>query len=243
MAHPLIVRHAYALIRAWLRREGSTERPLDDEELQWATGGSRTEVREALAQLADDGIIRRRRRAGTLVDTRMTNLAIDMPIAYRPSTDDRYHHVELMKSSVPVSPAIAELFGGPLEEHYLVTDSLIQLDGQPLGLRSSFWRGSERPRPSPAGRKDTDMAQIFLETFGMALAECDARVDALSASDRFARQLGVAVGEPLLLREAVLRGVDGIVHEVNFTYYPSRRVSLRVTTPYGTPSEPIRPPG
>jgi DNA-binding GntR family transcriptional regulator len=94
MAHPLIVRHAYALIRAWLRREGSTERPLDDEELQWATGGSRTEVREALAQLADDGIIRRRRRAGTLVDTRMTNLAIDMPIAYRPSTDDRYHHVE-----------------------------------------------------------------------------------------------------------------------------------------------------
>ncbi|WOF23438.1 GntR family transcriptional regulator [Microbacterium betulae] len=232
MAPPLRIRHSYALIRGWVRDVPSPEAPIDETTLQHATGASRTEVREVLGHLTADGLLRRRQRSGTLVDSRFADFAIDLPLAYQAATTERYRQVTLHEESVPASDALVRLFGEPDEGHYLLADSRIELDGTPLAVRTSFWRGSERRRPSPAGRGDTDMARSFARTFGVPLASCDARVDALSATERFAGQLRVAPGEPLLLREAVLTGTDGVVHEVNVTFYASRRISLTVTTPY-----------
>lgn len=215
-----------------MRALGANGGPIDEGELREATGASRTEVREVLNHLTVDGLLRRRQRAGTTVDARFADFAIDLPLAYQASSVERYQQVTLHEATTPATAALDELFGAPAEEHYLLSDSRIELDGAPLALRTSYWRGRENRRPSPAGRADRDMATSFAQTFGVALAACEARVDALSASERLARHLRISVGEPVVLREAILLGVDGVVHEVNVSFYASRRVSLRVTTPY-----------
>ncbi|WP_261167268.1 GntR family transcriptional regulator [Microbacterium sp. Marseille-Q6965] len=227
------IRHSYAFVRSWVRRFSSPLTPISERDLQRATGASRTEVREALAGLTTDGLVRRRQRAGTTAEGRFADFAIDLPLAYQASPVERYRQVTLHEDSVPSSPVLSDLFGDPAETHFLLSDSRIELDGTPLAVRTSFWRASERRRHSPAGRSDSDMATSFAHAFGVELAACEARVDALSASERLAQQLHVTPGEPLLLREALLRGADGVVHEVNVTFYASRRISLRVTTPYG----------
>ena len=232
MYRPALVRHSYALVRSWIRRDGGRGEMLDERQLQRSTGSSRTEIREVLGQLVEEGLVERRPRAGTRVDTGSTELAIDLPIAYSAAPLQRYGQLPLHEGEVSASAALSALFGAPEEATFLVTDSMIELDGVPLALRTSYWRGSETRRPSPAGTPGADMASLFRETFGVPLASCEARVEAVLATERFAQQLQVDRDEPLLLREAVLRGEDGVVHEVNFSYYAGRRVALQMRTDY-----------
>lgn len=232
MAEARLVRHSYALIRHWMRRRSRPGDLLDETRLREFTGGSRTEIREVLAALADDGVLDRRRRAGTQLEEKIADISLDLPIAYEPTAEDHYRHVVLRQAATPASPILLDAFGEPAEDFFLVEDSRIELNRRPLALRTSFWRGGEGRRPSPVGRPGADMAQSFRATFGTALAECEAHVDALRASDRLAARLRILPGQPVLLREAVLRGADGRVHEVSYTYYASSRVSLRVVTQY-----------
>ena len=232
MAQIHLVRHSYALIRHWIRRTGKRGDLLDEAELQRVTGASRTEVREALGALAMDGLVDRRRRAGTQLESQIADVSIDLPVAYEAAEQEQYRHVVLRPSTVAATPILCDTFGGPAEEFFLTEDSRIELNGAPLALRTSFWRGSERRRPTPVGIENADLAQTFHAAFNTELAECDAHIDTLRASERLAARLKITAGQPVLLREAVLTGRDGLVHEVAYTYYAGSRTSLHLKTQY-----------
>lgn len=232
MAEVQLVRHSYALIRSWIRRRRRRGDLLDESELQQLTGSSRTEIREVLSALASDGLLNRRRRAGTQLGTQMTDVSIDLPLAYSPREEEQYRQVTLAADTVAATPILRDVFGDPTEEFFRAEDSRIELNQLPLAMRTSFWRGAENPRRTPVGREGDDMASSFRAAFGTELAEVDAHVETLRATERLASRLRLEEGQPVLLREAVLRGRDGIVHEVSYTYYAGSRTSLRLKTEY-----------
>lgn len=226
------IRYSYALIRHWIRQHSEPGSSLKEHDLQRLTGASRTEVREILAMLTDDGIINRKPKSGTQLETQIADFALHLPVAFEPGQEDQYQPVVLNQVTVPATPALQELFESQTETSFLVEESRLELNRQPLAMRTSFWRGSEQPRRSAAGATNTDMAQLFEDSFGTRLASCDAFVDALSASERLAASLKIQPRQPVLLRKAVLRGADGLIHEVSHSYYASKRTTLRVHTEY-----------
>lgn len=219
-------RRAYELVRAnlrsgWLPRN----KPLVESELVKSTGLSRTSVRHALARLAGDGLVERKRHTGTHATHDYYQLPIDDVLPSQPPPGFMYR--KLSDNIVPMAPMIRRFLEsedpevGIIEQIY----ERVSADGiEPICLRTAYYRSSIiQPESWPVC---PNLEFAFQYVFGVPLGDIETVIDAMACDEDTAKLLRIRPGAPLLVREQRLRDENGVVQEYSFSHYPADRVSF-----------------
>ncbi|RFA08231.1 hypothetical protein B7R54_02575 [Subtercola boreus] len=188
---------------------------IDEADVIRSLSSSRTAVREAFTWLAEEGLVERRQRSGTVV-TRVPNSF----------TGDRFtglvEHLLYDRVDPAPGPVAARIVSGG---RMRVLSHLLLTGGEPVAVRTVY-RSAEQPaegaRPEVSGSAQSD----FRATFGIDLARIDTTVEAIGCDEQTAQLLRVAPGSPILLREQVLVGVDGAARLLSQAHYAGARSSF-----------------
>lgn len=222
-------RRAYELVRSLIRSGFLiNDEKLVEDRLIKTFGIPRASVREALQQLALEGLVSRQRRSGTRVSQQYYQVPIDDILPWRTPagfmvriTDDRI---------VPSTPLIRARLGTADEKVGLIEHLFEHVTAEgasAIGVRIAYYRTAFR-QPA-AWNACPSLAVAFESVFGVALGGIDTVVDAVAADAATAELLDVRLGAPVLMREQVLRGTDGIAYEYTFSHYRADRVSFPMT--------------
>lgn len=190
-------------------------------------GVARATVNRALQSLAEDGLIERKKRAGTRVaelPARRARLEIPVIRLEVEALGRTYAHLVLSDRQTAPPSDVAQRMqmspGTPLR--HLVT--LHRADGQPHALEDRWLNAAALP-PLP------DLAAISLNEWLVAnvpfqggdLAFLAAPADPLAA-----QALQVALGTALLVTERTTFGPDGAITHVRLWHRPGHRVETRL---------------
>lgn len=201
---------------------------LVEDELIKMFGLSRANIRQALVQLADEGLVIRQRRLGTRVSHPCYHIPLDdiLPKDAPPGFMVRTLDDRLVRSMPSIRSALGvtgEMVG--MIEHVFEHTTL---DGsEPVGLRTAYYR-PEFTQPA-SWATCPSLAVGFERAFGKPLGLVETIVDAVGSDEATARILRIAPGTTVLMREQKLYDVDGDVQEYTFSHYRADIVSFPIT--------------
>lgn len=213
-----------------------TEHALSDQ-----FGVSRETVREALAGLEKDGVIRRHRGRGTFMvrrpepspDRRLTGLVEDF-------TDLRLDSGSevLEKGLAPAPPFAASALKVAHGTPVFRIRRLRRFDGTPLSHHDAFLPVDIGARLSRLDLRRTTLMGEIRRTLGIDIVEDSQQIDAVVADTDLAALLGVAVGAPLLcIRRFFVSTADEpvVAFQAHFRadryYYTVKLAAPRATPP------------
>jgi GntR family transcriptional regulator len=178
-------------------------------ELAQEMGVSRATVRAALQTLAEDGIVSRRRRHGTVVNEHMLtrNLPLNRLVSFRELVEQSGYEasVDPLRQRVELpDPAIVDALALTADEECLVVERLLRADGVPVIVVSDVlavrWLHSE---PGEAMDADTTFAFIVQNT-GVSASHSLLEIVPRVATDPEPLHLELAPGTPYAeLRELI----------------------------------------
>ena len=202
-------------------------------ELAEAFDVSRSTIRQALAQLADESYVRREHGKGTFASppTRMllADLSLPLGLAYRSraqgldfSTVQRA--LELMTVT---DAALASKIGCAVGDEAVLFERAIVLDGVLAAISTSWLPAARFATMVDEGMNDGSVSLTLRERFGVSLARYDNEVEVHDADADVAQALGIGPTDPLLVLTAVCYATDKSVVEVSRTGWRADMVRLR----------------
>lgn len=220
----------HAQIRSGIRRGmvGASEK-LDEELLVRTYSTSRNSVRAALSLLAEEGIVSRERRFGTIVMDGIHDVPIGNGTGW--DADESYLHEMVLtgSSDIPTTPLLAGLLQTDAET--VTVHQLIDYrEGEPFLIYISYAASSGKRRQFTSESPTQTFEDLFECAYGSPLARIDCSVQAVSSDERTARLLKVPTGSALLLKERLLIDADGVPREFSHTYYIASRTALTTTS-------------
>lgn len=193
---------------------------------------SRTAVRQALAQLVDEGLVHKERGRGTFVRQRpatglviqeVRGLAEEMALHGQPV---RTRVTHLAREVLP--PDAAVLLHEPMGSEGIRLDRTRIVDGEPLA-RTRTWLPS--PRFDDLLDADLDDASLYdhlATTHGVRPVAGYRKLEAEAASRAVARDLGLRPGAPVLKMTATNEDEDRIPFEWFVAWYRPDRVAFEM---------------
>ncbi|MGH2807767.1 MAG: GntR family transcriptional regulator [Actinomycetota bacterium] len=163
---------------------------------------SRTAVRQALAQLVNEGVVVKEKGRGTFVrDVRRADFVVQELRGFYDEMTEKGHDVATRVLSLgvaPVPPPIAGDLGVRLGADVVRLFRVRSVDGTPICETETFL-----PLPRFAGLMDFDMSEHSLYSlleseFDIAVSAGHRYIQAATAEASTAKNLGVARREPLL---------------------------------------------
>lgn len=212
------------------------DRPIPSERhLMQMTGLSRMTVRQAIAELVNEGMLRRDHGRGTFVaDSRVTRLLTGhstfRDVVQRQGGTPRT--VVVRQSIVPANPAQATMLQIEPGEtlHDLVRVRLV--DDEPVML--DYTHVPVRICPQMAGADMTgSLYEFLIHTCGLPPHHSSDSIEAVAATGERARLLDVEEGTPLLVLRRIARAIDGLPLEITDEYVRPDRCLYRVEHPSG----------
>lgn len=210
-------------------------------------GVGRVTVRQALAALAEDGLIERRRRRGTFVTERKTKRrafeeridltgspgSLDEIIAA--GADTPFNVIEMNR--VEADPHEAELLGLGAGEPVYRIKRLGMREGKPYSLTLSYLPAEIGEKLALEELSAGSLLQMLETKFGLKLKSVDQRITATLADPYLARLLDVRVGSPLLSIERTVYTDDNLPVEFAHVLYSADLHSyvIRLTRDKGAP--------
>jgi GntR family transcriptional regulator len=191
-------------------------------------GSSRTAIREAMGQLAEDGLITRQTRYGTIVAGRITSVSLITGSWWTEGEQHSFEPIDIESGELPATEMLRTLLRST-EDTVHMTDWLLRRGGEPFSLFTNFWIGDPRPRSLGDGGQRDDFAALFESHHGVALGKAVVNVEAVSSDARMAKLLDTKPGRPLLFRERLLYDVDGVPREYSHAYWSGVKASLSLT--------------
>lgn len=174
---------------------------------------SRTTVRQALAELLNEGLIRKEKGRGTFVAEpkirerlveRLTGFCEDMVAqGLRPETR------VLEQTVVPAPRAIASWLEMEPGDDVIRIRRLRLVQGEPLLLVTSYIPRQRCPGLAEDDLESHSLYELLEREYGLQLARGRRYIEAVAASDQEAQLLGVAKGAPLLYLRSVTYLTDG----------------------------------
>jgi GntR family transcriptional regulator len=200
---------------------------------------SRITVRQAMAKLEEDGLIKRQRGKGTFVVKKDTDITLNKsigPIEYAifKGLGPKYE-IRLLKSepiSVPESAAAALEIEENEQVWGIVRVRLV--DGKPMGFITNYLPMDIGSRLNPEDIEKRPILNSMETRLGITLVEAEQLIDATIADAHLAELLEIRVGDPLL--RLVRNTYDSTGRPVNHALMLIRadrysfRVKLRKTT-------------
>lgn len=172
-----------------------------ERELCETYGISRMTVRQALAELVNDGLLRRDQGRGTFVAkpkirkrlSRLTSFTEDMR-ARGKQAGAQILRLEM----VPARPKVAAMLQIEVEQQVALIERLCLADGEPVGIECShlFFDGCEAIlREDLSG----SLYRLLGERFGLVPTQAQEEIEAGACGSREVQILGIQRGEPVLL--------------------------------------------
>jgi GntR family transcriptional regulator len=168
-------------------------------------GVGRITVRQALAALAKDGLIERKRRRGTIVTERKSRRrAFDERIDLTGALDEiiaaeagaTFKVIEMNR--VEADPQEAELFGLGTGEPLYRVKRLGLRDGKPRNLTLDYLPAEIGEKLIPEELSAGSLLQTLETRFGLKLKSATQRISAALADPYLAKLLDLRVGSPML---------------------------------------------
>ncbi|OLL72908.1 putative transcriptional regulator of N-Acetylglucosamine utilization, GntR family [Pseudonocardia sp. Ae168_Ps1] len=193
---------------------------LVEDQLMESLNASRSAVRAALQQLADEGFVDRQQRRGTVVVRRGVAVRLRDTVTALGATEVTLQMAE--QGGVPSTPLLRHRLGVP-DAVLRMNENIFRADGEVIGVRTAYFPSSFTT-PSYAGPAALDV--VFADFFGVGLGRVQTEIGAAGADDRTGRLLGVAPGAPVLLREQLFHDEDDRPVQVVFDNYRADRVTF-----------------
>ena len=198
-----------------------------EEKLCEEYGISRITVRRALEALTSQGLIIRRRGVGCFVaeqreGVRSVRLVGSLDEFLASAGALEVHYLSLVTTAPP--PGIAEALRLPAGEDVVRLELSSMLDGQPVGYLEIFfpiWAGQVVTREDVEAGMPT--IRMIERKLNLRIARAEQLIEASSAGDIAAAQLGLAASDPVLRVTRIYYASDGRpVEAVYVRYHPER---------------------
>lgn len=197
-----------------------------EEALAAEFGVARATVNRALRDLAEAGVIERKKRAGTRVaELPVRRARLEVPLI-RLEVQGRGldYSFRLLAERTEVAPVpVTARFGLPEGRELRYLETLHLADGRPYVFETRWLNPAVLPDPAPDFSAVS--ANEWLVTH-VSLISGDIAFMAESANPREAEVLGIGAGAAVLVAERSTQGVAGPVTLVRLAYAPGYRVQL-----------------
>jgi GntR family histidine utilization transcriptional repressor len=199
-----------------------------EEELAAEFGVARATVNRALRDLAEAGVLERKRKAGTRVAALPVRKAtLDIPVI-RQEVEARgqSHSFQVLKQAFmePAVPVASRLGLGP-GIRLLYLETLHLADGKPFVLESRWLNSEILPRPMPDFQSQSANEWLVAH---VAYVSGDIAFTAEAASAREAAVLGVVPGTALFITERTTWTAEAPITLVRLAHAPGYRVQTLV---------------
>ena len=187
---------------------------------------ARATVNRALQSLADDGLIERRKRAGTRVaalPVRRARLVIEV-IRREVEALGQPYSLSLLTQCRLVAPVpVSARLGLPEDPEMLFLETLHLANGRPHAFETRWLNPAVLPTPIP------DFAAISANEWlvaNVALVSGDITFSAEAALPREASVLGLPIGTPVFVTERTTHGTMGPITLVRLVHGPGHSIRL-----------------
>lgn len=188
-------------------------------------GCARTTVNRALRDLADSGLVERRRKSGTRVALHPVGKAvIEIPVIRQEieTGGQRYGYALLSRDVAPPPARVAYALGLAEDADTLHLTAIHLADGAPYMLEDRWINLAAVPQADRADFTSKSANEWLLENVPVVRGELS--ISALPADEDAARQLDVAHGTALLVLERATWGPDAPVTFVRLWHMPGHRI-------------------
>jgi GntR family transcriptional regulator len=201
---------------------------LVEDQLVKSLATSRNAVREALQMLADDGIVMRRPRVGTLVAHEISEL----PLVDLIDEDDvgSSEIVLLDRRRVPSNDYLRFRLQTTAAE-LIMTEYALSVSGVTIAIGNDYVEPSMTTKFANWTRVQAlgDLVSSFEHVRGVPFGSIDLVIETANADSRMAKQLGVREGAALLVRETLVRDDSGQPRILGFVHVRGDRASFHAS--------------
>jgi GntR family transcriptional regulator len=184
---------------------------------------SRTVVRQALAELENDGLVLKVKGKGTFVTGHKLDTSfIQDNLGFYESMTRAGHVVQsriLRLDAVPSTVDLARLLEIGVGEEVIRFDRVRSIDGRPVQVVRAFMPARLFPGLVDVDMTDRSLYQVLRDTYGLRPASGHRAIEAVPLSREDADHLGVPKGTPGLRVYSITRSGDGIVFEHFIAHY------------------------
>lgn len=224
------VRRTYDLLRSSLPTLGCDARLVEGELID-ALSASRNTVRSVLQLLAEQGLVTRGRKVGTVVRG-STVLPIDEVMTFPEFSDDTTTGPsgQVIESRVITAPPIVrERLQLPPGSRVLMTDGIVLKGGTPLAV-SVCYLSLPVDGPTPMTGLPPDAVAFLERSLQVDVGTGSSRVAAVAADSQTAALLDMADGAPILWCEDLLNDAEGRPRALSQIRFRGDRVTFTATT-------------
>ncbi|MGE2834282.1 GntR family transcriptional regulator [Mycobacterium sp. SMC-4] len=228
-------RRVYEILRSAIRTGYlPAGKQLVEHELAKAMSTSRNALRVALQLLAEEGVVERNPRTGTIITSAVVQINLnELDAGLRVQTAGRiagiaptdvFEEQELDERVLPMPPYIAQRMGSDADV-VRMHERLISVRGEPHHVWAAY---IDADVDYSLVRPNGDRLAIFYERFGVEFGWAEDSLEAVPCELRTSTLLQIAPGAPILLLETRMFDVDGRVRELRFRYTRGDRVAYRI---------------
>ncbi len=194
-------------------------------------GVSRTAIRQALAELVDEGLLQKEKGRGTFVSRPHVALAVQEMRGFYDEMAERGRTVEttvLRQQVVPVPPSVAPELGLPMRAEVVCLERVRSVAGDPLVHVATYLPLRRFERLLEVDLTRTSLYAVLVEQFGVEVRGGRRRIDAVAADATRARLLNVKPRTPVLRVTATNVDADDIAFEYFEAWYRADQTSFEI---------------
>jgi GntR family transcriptional regulator len=184
---------------------------------------SRTVVRQALAELENDGLVLKVKGKGTFVTGRKLDTSfIQDNLGFYESMTRAGHEVRsrILKLAAERSTVdLARLLEVGVGEEVIRFDRVRSVDGRPVQVVRAFMPARLFPGLVDIDMTDRSLYQVLRDSYGLRPASGHRAIEAVALSREDAGHLGVPKATPGLRVFSITRSSDGVVFEHFIAHY------------------------
>ena len=199
---------------------------------------SRTAVRQALGDLAAEGLVRKEKGRGTFVrGPRRADLVVHEMRGFHDELTDRGHTVETEVLALLIEPSTADeatLLDVATGADVVRVERLRYADGAPICIAQTVLLASRFPGLVDRDLRGVSLYAVLKDDYDVVVRGGHRMVEAVAADRGHARHLGVRTGSPLLKLSSLNNDQDGNPFELFTAYYRADRTTFQITV---TPGE------
>jgi GntR family transcriptional regulator, phosphonate transport system regulatory protein len=198
-------------------------------ELSARFGVNRHTLRRAIEVLKNEGLIRVDRGRGTFVAASPISYAIGKRVRYNKALKAHGYEPSLKRlrlAEIPADEALSRRLGLEFGDTAVLYERLSLVDDAPISVSSSHFPGHLLPQLMEHCETYVSISQMLSQEYGYDHIRGSTRISACPAQARDARLLGLPLGAPVLITEAVNVNQHGQVIEYGVTRFRGDRVEL-----------------
>lgn len=194
---------------------------------------SRTAVRQALGELAAEGLIRKEKGRGTFVrGPRRADLVVQELKGFYEELTERGYAVDTEILSVATDASTADeatLLEVPTGSEVTRIERLRYADGAPICVTMTVLVAARFPGLADRDIRGGSLYQLLREHYGVVPGRGHRMVEAVAADRHHARHLGVRSGSPLLKLSSINHDQHDSPFELFIAHYRADRTTFQIT--------------